>query len=199
MDTFIYTLSDPDTGDVRYIGKANNLVRRLTMHILECKNEKHRRARWINNIVASGKRPIIEILDVAPSKGWELYERYWISQFRAWGFDLVNGTDGGDGTVIWTAEMRENMSGIKKGQTPWNKNTPMSSEAKQKLILTLKTANRPKPKVKHTDEFKEAKSKQMSGYYATHAHPRLGKRHTIASIEQMKETRRRNKLLSQSL
>lgn len=33
MTTFIYTLSDPRTNEIRYIGKANNISKRLFSHL----------------------------------------------------------------------------------------------------------------------------------------------------------------------
>lgn len=43
-----------------------------------------------------GLKPIIEIIDEVPVSEWEFWEIYWISQFKTWGFDLTNGTEGGD-------------------------------------------------------------------------------------------------------
>lgn len=161
-DTFIYTLADPLTGDVRYVGKADNLNRRLTMHLMESKTETHRRAQWIKSVISTGSKPIIEVLDIVPSNCWEKYERYWIAQFRSWGFNLVNGSDGGDGTVIWTDVMRQRMSSIKKGQKAWNKGKIMLGDTKAKL------------------------SNQVKLYYSVHSHPMKNKTQSADSIVHMR-------------
>ena len=72
-DIIIYTLIDPRDNQVRYVGKTNNIKR----------------------LIRNDYKPIIEILDEVDEAEWEFWEKYWICQFKAWGFDLVNATDGG--------------------------------------------------------------------------------------------------------
>jgi len=94
--TFIYTLADPDTNEIRYIGKANNPKRRIFDHIKESNGiSKSHRISWIKSLLKQNKKPIIEILDEVPVDNWEFWEMYWISQFKAWGFNLTNMTPGG--------------------------------------------------------------------------------------------------------
>lgn len=96
--TFIYTLSDPRTNEVRYVGKTNNLNYRLKKHIKESKNKQTHKEKWIDSLIFKGLLPIIEILDVVNENEWCFYETYWISQFKTWGFELTNGTSGGEGS-----------------------------------------------------------------------------------------------------
>jgi hypothetical protein len=93
----IYTLSDPSTGEIRYIGKTvSSLRRRLNQHC--CKqslSQKRYSAHWIRGVVNRGMRPIIELLSEVPEDIWESEERFWIEQFRQWGFKLTNISEGG--------------------------------------------------------------------------------------------------------
>lgn len=100
--TFIYTLSDPDTLEVRYIGKANNLKYRLWAHIQEAKNDSRnqRKCNWIKKLLLQNKKPIIEILEEVPLESWKKSEIYWIAQFKTWGFRLINMTSGGESGII---------------------------------------------------------------------------------------------------
>ena len=98
--TVIYTLEDPITNEIRYIGKTtDNLKKRLTGHIYTSKKVKNHRCNWIKSIIDKGKLPIITFLDSCSWDNSQNLEIYWIAQFRAWGFNLVNATDGGEGNL----------------------------------------------------------------------------------------------------
>lgn len=104
---FIYALIDPETKDIRYVGKSIRPRARLTNHL----NEKSRcyRTHWLQSLRRRGLRPILRLLDILPLSGnWQAVERDWIARAReAW--SLVNSTDGGDGVVNLPAEARERM------------------------------------------------------------------------------------------
>lgn len=96
----IYTLSDPDTNEVRYIGKTvKSLKHRLTDHLYSPKRENNYRTNWIKSIINKGGIPIIKELENCPWGISQEREQYWISQFKAWGFRLINLTDGGEGCI----------------------------------------------------------------------------------------------------
>ena len=131
--TFIYTLSDKD-GNIRYIGKTSYIKQRLYAHIRETKSNRiSHKINWIKSLLNNNERPIIEILDEVPIDDWQLYEAYWIEQFRQWGFILTNQTSGGDGGsgYIHTAESKEKMRQAKLGTT-------LSEEQKNKISLSVK-------------------------------------------------------------
>ena len=93
----IYTLSDPITGRVRYVGKTINLKQRFNKHILESrKSTKSHKKAWINSLLNKNLKPIINIIDIVDEENWGFWEQYWISQFKTWGFKLTNTTDGGE-------------------------------------------------------------------------------------------------------
>jgi hypothetical protein len=80
--TFIYTLSDPITKEVRYIGKTNNPKRRLSAHVSRAikENSNSHKNNWIRKILKEGNRPTIEVLEEVPVDNWEQHEVYWIEQ-----------------------------------------------------------------------------------------------------------------------
>jgi group I intron endonuclease len=96
MNTIIYTLADPISGEIRYIGKTiRSLEYRLKQHLYDKSNTK--RINWIKSLKKKGLLPIIEELEECTWENSSPYEIYWISQFRTWGFNLTNMTEGGDG------------------------------------------------------------------------------------------------------
>jgi group I intron endonuclease len=101
METiYIYTLTDPITNEIRYVGKTNNLVRRLNAHIKRSKTNKYHSARWINSLIDKGFKPVISIIEECTEKNWEEREIYWIGYYREL-FDLTNVLDGGGHTATY--------------------------------------------------------------------------------------------------
>ncbi len=93
----IYSLSDPRSGAVRYIGKTNNnLTTRLTGHIKDVKRCSHKNAQWINGLLKHGLKPIIDLVDTVPEENWQEEESFYINYFKYLGFNLLNMTDGGE-------------------------------------------------------------------------------------------------------
>lgn len=117
--TNIYTLSDPRTGMVRYVGKANNHKRRLYLHTLKSKQLKTHRDCWIYGLLSENKKPIIDVIDEVSIYEWQFWERHYISLYRSWGFDLTNSTDGGEGIHNPPEEIRIKMGIRNKGNSHW--------------------------------------------------------------------------------
>lgn len=116
MEILIYTLSDPDTNEVRYLGiTSRTLKKRLGEH-LNNKNKTHN-GNWIQKLLKSGKTPVITLLTTTTKKLWEEDEKFWIIQLRAWGFNLTNTAEGGKGGLIaHTEETKLKMSKTRKGR-----------------------------------------------------------------------------------
>lgn len=102
METYIiYTLEDPITNKIRYVGYTKtSLTKRLKSHLknvseAESKNRKwNKRLSWIKSVGS----PIIIELDSCHTKEEACWlECYWINQLIQWGFNLTNMTSGGDG------------------------------------------------------------------------------------------------------
>lgn len=116
--TYVYALCDPDTGDVRYIGKTVDVRRRLYRHRHE--NDGSYRARWLAKLTSAGQSPVFKLLEVVEvGENWAAVERRWIRDGRAAGWPLTNTTNGGDGMdgYKWTAEDRRKLSAALKGRT----------------------------------------------------------------------------------
>lgn len=111
MRVFIYTLSDPRDGQIRYVGKTTNLKGRLRQHIHEPKTTY--KACWIESLKKAGVRPQIEELehfDGDDVEQWKDAERFWISYLRSLGFRLVNLDAGGLGKTHTSLETRKKLS-----------------------------------------------------------------------------------------
>lgn len=112
--TNIYVLIDPETQQVRYVGKANNISQRYKAHLNRARKHQTHKLNWIKSLKNKGLKPIIEVIDVVPIDDWIFWETYWISQFKSWGFNLINYTDGGDGSTFG------NQTTFKKGHIAHN-------------------------------------------------------------------------------
>jgi len=122
MINYIYTLSNPITNEIRYVGKSIKPNERVRKHINEAKNSKtnNHRINWIKSLLAKDLKPKMEIIDTIDGD-WEWLEEYWISQFRTWGFNLVNGTNGGENPPSWLGKThtKEHILKMQKGREKW--------------------------------------------------------------------------------
>jgi hypothetical protein len=80
------------------VGKAADLVKRFRNHLKECRRGRTKKEKWIASLLKRGALPLMEALEVVDESEWESAEMYWISQLNAWGFQLLNGTRGGEGS-----------------------------------------------------------------------------------------------------
>lgn len=144
---FIYALIDPNTFKVRYIGKTVNLKQRYQNQLNE-KSKTHR-CNWIKSLLDNGKKPIQVILqELTDNEDWESSEIKWISIAKKYGWNLVNGTSGGDGvknlskesrlriSTAWIGRKHKPESLEKMRQVRIGKNN--SEESKDKLSLNMK-------------------------------------------------------------
>lgn len=111
--TFIYTLSDPRTGLVRYVGKTDTPLIRAKEHLKRGLSVK---AKWVQSLRAAGVSPLLEILDEVPFGDWMFWEQYWIQTMRGWGFRLVNGDNGGLGHFRLPLSVAAKISKTLKGR-----------------------------------------------------------------------------------
>ena len=63
---YIYSLSDPNTGDVKYIGATNDVNSRFNIHIYDSKTNVTYKDRWISSLIKEGLKPILTVLDECP-------------------------------------------------------------------------------------------------------------------------------------
>lgn len=103
--TKIYALCDPNTSEVRYVGKTVlPIERRLLNHLWEAEHKTTHKANWIRSI----GRPNVVLLEEVVGDDWQSRERYWIQQFD----NLTNASEGGEGPAGWKAppETKRKMS-----------------------------------------------------------------------------------------
>lgn len=112
---YIYALGDPDTCEIRYIGKSIRPVERLQNHMNEVSN--CHRSNWLQSLKRAGKRPLMTIIEqITGDMPWQPSERYWIARGRALGWPLTNNTDGGDGVCGLPQEARDRMAATWRGR-----------------------------------------------------------------------------------
>lgn len=178
--THIYSLSDPITKQIRYIGKADNLRKRFNTHI--CDKSRTHKTNWINLLKSQNLSPIIESLDEVNLSDWEFWEKHYISLFKSWGFKLVNGTDGGDGSN-GRPMSQENKEKLRQYRLAH----PLSKESCEKISLANKGR-------KHTKESILKISESRIGS----KNPNFGKKQSVEiiakQVEARKETLKRKKL-----
>jgi len=104
METiYIYTLTDPRTDLVRYVGLTRRPKKRYKRHLEEGrtynkdKTNPHKR-NWIRGILLDNLKPIMTIIFIAHSSAEaDDSERRWIQFYNNRGCNLLNQTTGGEG------------------------------------------------------------------------------------------------------
>lgn len=100
-----------------YVGKTKNVIRRINKH-------------YIN----FGENISIIIIDEVNEQEWKFWEKYWIEQFKQWGFKLENKNKGGGGPTKWTQEQKDliNPNRINKIINHKTRGSQISKTLKQK-------------------------------------------------------------------
>lgn len=104
MNVIFYTLSSSaDPENIRYVGKTKqSLKRRLQGHLCCAKKKtdlSNHNYNWINKERSLGNEILIreiETITCDNDEYWKLLEKYWICQFKIWGFNLTNIREGGE-------------------------------------------------------------------------------------------------------
>lgn len=91
----IYGLYDP-SGQLRYIGKANDSEKRLKSHLADSKKRSTPVYCWIRSLLSSGQAPTIKVLSVVAFPDWQSEEKRLIALHRENGNRLLNVAEGGD-------------------------------------------------------------------------------------------------------
>lgn len=178
---FIYALTDPRDGQIRYVGKTFNLESRFRGHLKEKIGSK--KNNWIHGLKTAGLAPSIELLETVECKSdsdWAEVERFWISTLSFYGFRLLNLTSGGDSGFSMSPETRAKISRIASNRPlSWRinksqqrKNLPQSVRD----IISEKNKLRPPPSAE--TRLKMSQSQK-------------GKKHKPETYLKMAESRRR--------
>jgi len=118
---YIYTLSDPSTMEIRYVGQTNEPKRRFNDHISSSVNESSDsydtyKARWIRKIINNNLVPIMSIIDSCSSfEESNKLEKIYVENLTKDGYRLTNShvTD----VTEFSVETRKKISSAKKGKT----------------------------------------------------------------------------------
>lgn len=145
--TYIYCLYDPIDNLPKYIGKSNLPYKRYNEHINESinTNTKTKKLNWLRKLNNLNKKPILEIIDIVLENEWSFWERYYISLYKSWGFDLKNGTFGGDGCSKFDNPMYG-----KLGKDNPRYGTKHTEKTKQKMSIKATGINNGFYNKKHT-------------------------------------------------
>lgn len=103
---YIYSLIDPISKKVRYIGKTVNPKYRLSGHITESLKTHNYRCNWIKSLLKKDMMPIFKILEICPLKNYEEREAYHISLYDF--NQLTNSDERGQGNKNRRREIIEN-------------------------------------------------------------------------------------------
>jgi group I intron endonuclease len=159
---FIYILIDPESNQIRYVGKTTDIKRRFRRHINERFLHDSYKDRWLRKIVDSNSLPEIEIIDKVDSLNWAYWEKFYISYFKSIGCLLTNGTIGGDEPPSTkgrkhTIESKLKMSNSKKGKSiPWlNNGEERSEEHRKNLSKSCKGRKSPNKGNVYTKEHRD--------------------------------------------
>jgi hypothetical protein len=90
---YIYGLIDPSTKELRYIGKAQDLFKRLASHLREAFRLTRPVNLWIKKCAIAGELPEVCVLKITAD--WEADERKEIAAARAAGCPILNLASGG--------------------------------------------------------------------------------------------------------
>jgi hypothetical protein len=149
---YIYVLKDPESNEVRYIGKTKRTLKyRLQRHLTD--TDKNHKVNWIQSLKNKNLIPLIESIEVVTDSTWAEREVFWIEHYNSLGCNLTNSHAGGISGHNPTAETRAKISAAKKGTMISHETRIKMSTARkeywakmkrEKFLSSLKTAIRPK-------------------------------------------------------
>lgn len=177
----IYTLSDPNTGLVRYVGQAVDVKKRFDLHLHYAKKgcKRTHKEKWIAGLLADGQLPIVETIWTGPYEETNDHEQRIIALYKAVGARLTNGTFGGSTTRgrVCTEETREKFRKMFTGKCL----RPPISEGEKKL---LSERTKGKPLRKDVVERMAEQRQWGSEYWVNHPN---AYRHMLAFSERGKK------------
>lgn len=108
MKHFIYSLSDPRDGAIRYVGFTRNLARRRREH--RRLGRRHTCFEWAAELRRADLEPVMEVLEECDFDNRGDREIFWIAEMHRRGEPLLNRSGGGDGaarTVVLESTRRK--------------------------------------------------------------------------------------------
>lgn len=120
----IYGLFDPETQELRYIGKSVNGLKRSRQHTKTADLKRHgktHKVAWVKSLIKKNLKPIVMIITQCGTPE-ELYpeEQRLIKRFKTLGAKLTNATDGGPGRYGYklSEATKAKLRKCAKAQTP---------------------------------------------------------------------------------
>lgn len=158
ITTHIYTLSDPTTGEIRYVGKTINIKRRFYQHTNKKiqQNSKTHVSNWLLSLLDKSNKPIIEIIETC-EKAWEEREIYWIEYYKNLGCKLCNISEGGRGCSGYKRSevQKSKQSLVMLGKNTWMKGRQLTEEWKKNISKATSGNNNPFYGRVFTEEMKD--------------------------------------------
>lgn len=131
MKPVIYGLFDPTTHEIRYVGKTCNLAKRLHGHRSGDRRRAHRHLmRWLASCLERGGLDVEVLQECVSAAELNEAETFWIGYWRYVGANLLNRTNGGDGTpgLQVSEDTRRRMS-------DWQRGRSLSEEHRRNIAL----------------------------------------------------------------
>jgi hypothetical protein len=121
----IYGLSSSgEPNNIRYVGKTSNLDKRLKRHLSSSylKDDTHKN-RWIKAELKNRNKIQIVLLEKVLDNCWQDDEIKWIKNLKEQGFNLTNGTDGGEGLFLESGDIIKKRNETRKKNNLESKKT----------------------------------------------------------------------------
>lgn len=172
---WIYGLKDPQTGEIRYVGKALTPEIRRLSHIRNAKKwDKSHKGNWIKSLLKKGMAPSLVLLRETDDSKWQQDEMELIAFGRANGWPLTNMTSGGDGFHGMSDDIKAKISAAHKGKRLSLKTRKAISKRRKGVPTTLGFHHSAESRAK------------MSASHAGKPSGRKGKKLTLAQRDAIK-------------
>lgn len=111
----VYSLCDPRTGDIRYIGQAEDIYKRYAQHLIYGANNKVK-WEWLMELKMLDLLPVLIIVEKGIKRSEiRARENYWITYYLERGDDLTN--------IVLPAQPKTKREKVKKAPVPRKENT----------------------------------------------------------------------------
>lgn len=175
--SIIYTLIDPRTSLIRYVGKTENTTDRLSSHIREAKKGTQSYVyNWIRELLRLDLVPLIKTIEEC--NNWQEREIFWIQKLREDGYPLTNASHGGDGARM-SQEQREKLriKAINRFKDPKEREkiakTLKGRKATEEVKLKIKEAHKKrKNNLEEWQKWKDSISRAQKGRKWSKTHKR---------------------------
>ena len=140
----IYTLCDPASGEVRYLGMSRKPALRLAQYKARGGGHTKRLSKWLESIARDPQQIILEMvpLEVADQR-----EREWIELLRSYGTPLLNWTSGGEGRFDIPAEHKAKLRALRRAEVAAGTHNFLRPEVQARAAAKRKGRAQPWAKV----------------------------------------------------